>query len=142
MPAQNLGPLPDRDVVALAARVARAAKNPRIRGPPVHFLDDSEFDFSKPEARELYEILVRAYPRSQQADMALAMAGIDRSGINLGQGARFLWKEAVEVAAQAREEVVGGAHESTLNRTPARVPPPTRSRCGGAFRRSPGGRGS
>jgi V8-like Glu-specific endopeptidase len=67
----------------------------------VHFLDDSEYDFSKPEAREFYEILVRAYSTPQAADMALATAGIDRSGINFGQGLRFVWKGAVEVAARS-----------------------------------------
>jgi V8-like Glu-specific endopeptidase len=72
-------------------------------GPTDHFLDSEEYDWSKPEALELYGILLRAYGAPSRADMLVATAGIDRSAISFSQPPRDFWKQTLEVAAAARK---------------------------------------
>lgn len=67
----------------------------------IHFLDESTFDFGKPEAVELYELFVRAYPSPQTAEMILATSGIDRGHLVLHQPIRSLWLSALESAARS-----------------------------------------
>lgn len=67
--------------------------------PSVHFLDEATYDWSKPEAVELHEILVCAYPAEVSATFIIAKSGIDRYRIHLRQPARNLWMEALEAAA-------------------------------------------
>ncbi|MDI1480551.1 trypsin-like peptidase domain-containing protein [Polyangium sp. y55x31] len=64
--------------------------------PSAHFLDDAEYDWSKPEAVELFEIMVRAYGTDRGM---IDRSGIDRHRINFKQSPRDIWKEALEVAA-------------------------------------------
>ena len=61
-----------------------------------HFLDDAEYDWSKPEAVELHEIMVRAYGTDRSM---IDRSGIDRHRINFKQSPRDIWKDALEVAA-------------------------------------------
>jgi S1-C subfamily serine protease len=69
--------------------------------PVEHFLDDAVYDWSKAEAVELYEIMVRAYGAVPSANLIAAKSGIDRTRIDFAQPPRDFWKQALEVAAAA-----------------------------------------
>jgi hypothetical protein len=69
--------------------------------PAGHFLDQAEYDWSKPEAVAFHEIMLRAYGTESSADQILAKSGIDRTFINFKQPSRDFWKRALEVAARA-----------------------------------------
>ncbi|UQA57428.1 trypsin-like peptidase domain-containing protein [Polyangium aurulentum] len=69
--------------------------------PRVHFLDEVDYDWSRPEAVEFYDIMIRAYGRGQSADLLLAKSGVDRASIDFKQPPRDFWKQALEVAAMA-----------------------------------------
>lgn len=69
--------------------------------PTTHFLDDAAFDWARPEALELYGIMLRAYDTNPRADLLLATSGVDRSDINPAQPPRDYWKQALEVAARS-----------------------------------------
>lgn len=69
--------------------------------PMTHFLDDEAFDWARPEAREFYEIMLRAYDTIMRAELILATSGVDRGDINPAQSPRDYWKQALEVAARS-----------------------------------------
>ncbi|MDI1436513.1 trypsin-like serine peptidase [Polyangium sorediatum] len=64
--------------------------------PSAHFLDDAEYDWSKPEAVEFHEVMFRAYGTDHHM---IDRSGIDRHRINPKQSSRDVWREALEVAA-------------------------------------------
>lgn len=72
-----------------------------MNAPTTHFLDDLDYDWTKPEAAELYEILVRAYGTPSSAGMILAKSGVDKAAMNLALPPRDLWMQALEVATKA-----------------------------------------
>jgi V8-like Glu-specific endopeptidase len=67
-----------------------------------HFLDDAAYDWSKPEAVEFYEIMLRAYGTKARAEMIVARSGIDRAQINFEQQPRQFWMQALDVAAVSK----------------------------------------
>lgn len=69
--------------------------------PVEHFLDDAAYDWSKAEALDLYEIMVRAYEAAPRANMIMAKSEIDRALVNFAQPPRDFWKQALEAAAAA-----------------------------------------
>ncbi len=73
------------------------------RGAAAQFLDEGQYDWTKPEAAELHEILVQAYSTQGRAEHHLARSGVDRAEIQMGQPIRSLWRQALEVAAMARK---------------------------------------
>ncbi|MGK3960053.1 trypsin-like peptidase domain-containing protein [Sorangium sp. So ce118] len=66
-----------------------------------HFLDDEQYDWSKPEALDFYGTMLRCFGTTPGAQMILARAGIDNSSIHFAQPPRDFWKQALEVAALA-----------------------------------------
>lgn len=66
-----------------------------------HFLDEADYDWSNPEAEELYEIMLRAYRGVPAAQLILAKSGVDKGSLNSEQAPRSFWKQALEVAASS-----------------------------------------
>ena len=73
------------------------------RGLTAQFLDDGQYDWAKPEATELHELLLQAYSTQARAELHLAKSGVDRAEIQMGQPMRSLWRQALEVAAAGRK---------------------------------------
>lgn len=101
------------------------------------FLDEPRYDWTKPEAVELHEVLVRAYPTVRRAEHHLAKSGVDPSQIGTEQPIRSMWQQALDVAAAAgrtraivklaRGDVSVAAYHPTLDRLLGPQPRPTES---------------
>jgi hypothetical protein len=66
-----------------------------------HVLRGPEYDWSKPKAVKLHEIIVSAYGTEQSATHILAKAGIEKTRIYFKQSPYDFWREALEVTAAA-----------------------------------------
>lgn len=112
-------------------------------GTRSHFLDDNELDWSKPEATELHDLLVRAYGGPQGARLILAKSGVDKHAINFAQAPRDFWLQALETSARAgrlralvtnarNDPGIAGYHVK-LDRLLGAAPAPNEARVDGAI---------
>lgn len=66
-----------------------------------HVLRGAQYDWSKPKAVELHDIIVGAYGTQRSAAFILAKAGIEKTRINFGQPPYDFWRDALEASAAA-----------------------------------------
>ncbi|WP_437950747.1 trypsin-like peptidase domain-containing protein [Sorangium sp. So ce296] len=64
-----------------------------------HFLDESPFDFSRPEAQSLWSLLEQNLYRIDDTVEALEKAGISKGRVRLEQPPRTRWHDALAAAA-------------------------------------------
>lgn len=115
--------LPQQSVFKAALQAVQAGGGVQSRAalpPPVwrpHFLDEAPFDFSRPEARELWQLLERNVDRPEDVRDALERAGVSRAKIRMDQAPHPLWHDALDAAARqglARRLVRGLAEDPEL----------------------------
>jgi hypothetical protein len=70
-------------------------------GSMVRFLDALPFDYSRPESRELRDMLAASYERDQDARKLLAEAGIPTYAINFAQAPIHFWHDILLEARQS-----------------------------------------
>jgi hypothetical protein len=86
-------------------------------------LDQYQYPWHEPAARQLHDLLISLYPNPQAALLLAAQAGIDVTWINSGQAIAPLWKDILEAAAGGARlrALVGAARDRLHPEHPARA---------------------
>ena len=64
-----------------------------------HFLDDSNYDLSRPEARELRDLLAKTIRRSNSIADVLDQSGVPVGRVNMDGSAELIWGSALKTAS-------------------------------------------